>query len=122
MTTISKKLKIPEPPVKDGSAKYTGVKGCAECHAGPAKGYQFTKWRTSKHAEAYASLSTPAAYKIAAEMQVREDPRASTACLRCHATAYHEPSGGVLETLRGVRGRRLRGMPRRRAAPTPRRP
>ena len=93
-----KKLKIPEPPVNDGSPKYTGVKGCAECHAGPAKGYQFTRWRTSKHAEAYASLSTPAAYKIAAEMQVKEDPRASTACLRCHATAYHEPSGGVLES------------------------
>lgn len=92
-------LEIPEPPrLKNGSPKYGGVQTCAACHAGASRGYQFSKWRKSRHASAYASLATPGAYEIAAQMGVRGDPRSSPACLKCHATAYHAPSGGVLNS------------------------
>ena len=48
-------------------------------------------------------------------------PRASPAirepapqCLKCHATAYHQPAAGVQETYAVPRRRRLRSVPRRR--------
>ncbi len=67
---------------------------CAECHAGASMGYQFSKWRESRHAQAYAVLSTPRAEEIAAEAQLTGDPRTSVECLQCHSTAYHAPSAG----------------------------
>ncbi len=77
--------------------KYTGVAACAECHTGADSGYQFSKWRDSKHARAYADLGTPRGYAIAKQMNVQGDPQTSMACLKCHATAYSYPSAGVLE-------------------------
>jgi len=90
---------LPDPPLaKDSGRRYTGVMACAECHAAPAMGYQFARWRDSRHADAYAVLGTPAGAAMAAQMGVTGDPRASTKCLACHATAYHEQSDGVLAT------------------------
>ncbi|MCR4414285.1 MAG: beta-propeller fold lactonase family protein [Thermoguttaceae bacterium] len=79
--------------------KYTGSLACGTCHAGRDHGFQFSKWRASKHADAYASLSTPEGWRIAAEMGVQVDPRTSTTCLKCHSTAHREPAGGVLESF-----------------------
>ncbi len=88
---------LPPPANPDKSKpKYTGTMSCAKCHKGRATGYQFSQWRTSAHAGAYAVLGTPAAAKIAREMNVRGDPLRSTACLACHATAWHDPAGGVM--------------------------
>ena len=50
-------------------------------------GYQFSKWRMSKHAQAYATLATPRAAEIAKEMGEAGDPQAAPACLKCHTTA-----------------------------------
>ena len=89
-------LKPPPPPNgKESKAKYTGAAACAGCHRGPEKGYQYTKWRTSKHAEAYAVLGTAESRRIAAEMGVQEDPRTSPSCLKCHATVYHRLAAGL---------------------------
>lgn len=74
--------------------KYTGSLACAECHKGPDRGYQFSKWRMSAHAHAYAVLSTPRANEIAQEMKVADNPLTAPKCLKCHTTAYHKPSGG----------------------------
>lgn len=93
------KLAAPELAVRDSpGTQYTGVAGCAACHTGPQMGFQFSKWRTSKHAQAYASLGTPQARDIARQMGLQDDPRVSGECLKCHATAYHDPASGVLET------------------------
>ncbi len=78
--------------------KYVGVMACAECHKGPEMGYQFSHWRMSKHADAYAVLGTAAASSIAQEMGVTGDPLTEPACLKCHTTAYHRPAGGFLES------------------------
>ncbi|OHB72367.1 MAG: hypothetical protein A2V70_16420 [Planctomycetes bacterium RBG_13_63_9] len=78
--------------------KYIGTLGCAACHKGPMMGYQFSKWRMSGHANAYAVLGTPAAESIAKEMGIQGDPLAAPACLKCHTTAHHRPAGGFLES------------------------
>lgn len=66
--------------------KYVGAKACGECHSAAEMGFQFSKWRLSRHALAYASLSTPRAREIAAAQGLTEDPQLSDACLKCHAT------------------------------------
>lgn len=79
--------------------KYLGSQACGTCHAGREHGFQYSRWRASKHADAYASLSTPEGWRIAAEMGIAGDPRTSPACLVCHSTAYRDPAGGVLESF-----------------------
>lgn len=86
-------LQYPAPTQPKGP-QYIGSIECAKCHKSPSMGYQFSLWKTSPHAMAYASLGTPRAQEIAAEMGVKGDPLADPACLRCHATAYHDPAGG----------------------------
>ncbi len=89
----------PAPAVTDQSGPaYTGVAACAECHAGAAWGYQFSKWQASPHADAYANLGTPRARQLAAEAGIQGDPRTSEQCLKCHATAYHRPAAEVRDS------------------------
>jgi YVTN family beta-propeller protein len=94
-----KKLQPPAPALaQDQAPGYTGVAVCAECHAGAAWGYQFSKWQASKHADAYASLGTAKAREMAAAAGVAGDPRTSAQCLKCHATAYHQPAAEAQNT------------------------
>ena len=44
---------------------YVGVRACTECHQGPEAGHQFSIWRVSAHAKAYATLSMPESEEIA---------------------------------------------------------
>lgn len=74
------------PSVGTNEHDYVGVMACAECHQGPAMGYQFSKWRLSAHARAYATLGTSAAYEMASREGVPGDPQRQPQCLRCHAT------------------------------------
>lgn len=82
-----------------GQPKNIGVRICATCHKGPAMGYQFSKWRMSAHATAYAVLGTSDAYEIAKSDGLKEDPQTSKACLKCHTTAYYELSGGSMDII-----------------------
>ena len=66
---------------------YTGVMACATCHDGPKFNFQFSKWRMSRHALAYASLSTPKAISMARDAGIKGDPQKAPQCLKCHATA-----------------------------------
>jgi YVTN family beta-propeller protein len=85
------------PPIaaQSGAPAYVGVYACATCHAGAGQGYQFSKWRMSGHARAFAVLATKRAEEIAAREGVKEPPQTSLACLKCHSTGYHNPAGGV---------------------------
>jgi YVTN family beta-propeller protein len=78
--------------------KYTGVSTCASCHRGRSRGYQASKWRTSPHARAHAVLTTAQADEIAKKMGVKAEPSTAQECLRCHATGYLDPAGGVLDS------------------------
>ncbi|MHC4330970.1 MAG: YncE family protein, partial [Planctomycetota bacterium] len=77
--------------------KYIGTMTCAACHKGPASGYQFSKWRMSAHARAYAVLASDQAYQIAKEQGLNDDPQNNPECLKCHTTAYHRPAQGTME-------------------------
>lgn len=80
-------------PEGTSKLKYTGVMACAACHEGPAMGYQFSRWRVSGHARAYAVLGTPAGRDIASAEGMKGDPQTSPDCLRCHTTgAGHAPT------------------------------
>ncbi len=95
----------PQPPIApQAAAKYTGSHACAECHDAPEKGFQFSRWRETKHARAYETLGTPAAREIAMKTGVAGDPQTSVACLKCHSTAYHRASAGVAETYSILEG------------------
>jgi hypothetical protein len=59
---------FPEPNPSPERPKYAGAEACGACHGGPESGYQFSSWRLSAHARAYAVLSRPAAREIAKEM------------------------------------------------------
>jgi YVTN family beta-propeller protein len=78
--------------------KYTGSIGCAKCHHGSMMGYQYSKWRMSPHAHAYATLATSQAQEIAKQMGVTANPQKSQACLRCHSTAGNPEPGTALES------------------------
>lgn len=66
---------------------YIGAQACAKCHEGNEMGHQFSRWRISGHAEAYASLATPEAKAIARLSGIPEHPQKARVCLGCHATA-----------------------------------
>lgn len=83
---------------KTGKAKYIGTFTCSACHKGPAMGYQFSKWRMSAHARAYAVLASNEAYEIAKQQELKDPPQTSPACLKCHTTAYHQPAGVTAES------------------------
>ena len=64
--------------------KYVGVKGCSMCHKSDAKGNQLKVWSESKHAKAFAVLTSDAAAKIAKEKGLKKPASESTECLVCH--------------------------------------
>ncbi len=80
----------------DDDPQVVGVMVCASCHRGESMGYVASKWRLTRHAEAYAVLGTEAARAMAVAEGVDGDPRRSEACLGCHAT------GGSIPPTRGV--------------------
>ncbi|UCE62222.1 MAG: beta-propeller fold lactonase family protein [Phycisphaerales bacterium] len=78
----------PTKMAKDAKAvkhKYVGVPKCGECHGGPMMNYQFSRWRQSAHARAYAVLGTFGAYETAGAAGVKGNPQESPKCLRCHS-------------------------------------
>ena len=65
---------------------YVGVRVCSECHAGPEAGHQFSIWRRSAHAKAFATLALPESEEIARISGIPEPPHEARVCLGCHAT------------------------------------
>jgi YVTN family beta-propeller protein len=71
-----------------GKFKFVGAMACAACHQQAKMGYQFSQWRQSGHAQAYAVLATERGYKLAGDAGVKSDPQQSPQCLECHTTSY----------------------------------
>jgi YVTN family beta-propeller protein len=93
---LKKTSELPE-MVSDSEFKYAGALQCSNCHDGSSKGYQFSKWRLSQHAQAYSVLTTDKAYEMASSQGIG-DPQISTKCLKCHTTVFANPVGGVLDS------------------------
>ncbi len=85
-------------PINGVKNQYVGSITCAQCHKGPGMGYQYSKWRQSPHARAYAVLGTEQARTMAQQAGVKGDPITAPECLKCHATAYHDPAGGAADS------------------------
>jgi hypothetical protein len=73
-------------PVSVGGAfKYVGVDKCAgTCHKGDSKGKQLEIWQDSKHSQAYKTLQTPEADKIAKDKGFSTPAAETPQCLKCH--------------------------------------
>lgn len=65
--------------------KYVGVKICKMCHQTEKMGKQFDVWQKSPHAQAFDTLKSAAAEKIAKEKGLTKAASESPECLECHA-------------------------------------
>jgi len=80
---------VPAAVPADGKAegpRFAGSDACGACHRGPNRGYQYSIWRSSQHARAWAVLGTARGFEVAKEKGVAE-PQTDPACLKCHAPA-----------------------------------
>ena len=67
------------------SYKYVGVDGCTKaCHKTDAAGKQLDIWKASKHSNAFKSLTTPEADKIAQEKGFTTPAAETPQCVKCH--------------------------------------
>jgi YVTN family beta-propeller protein len=82
--------------------KFVGVMACAKCHGDAQHGFQFSQWRTSKHAQAFAVLASSRAVELAGEAGVKGDPQNCEQCLKCHATGAGSDPASFLKDF-GVR-------------------
>lgn len=67
---------------------YEGTQVCGMCHKTEKAGQQLKIWQESKHAQAYKTLLTPEADKIAAEKGFKTKAAETKECLKCHASGY----------------------------------
>ncbi|MEW6237330.1 MAG: multiheme c-type cytochrome [Candidatus Omnitrophota bacterium] len=93
-------IKIKTPSIEPlPGPTYVGVMVCAKCHRGEEKGYPFSKWRLSSHANAYAILGTTKAEEIARNKGIESNPQEAAECLKCHSTGGGEPAGRFMESF-----------------------
>lgn len=67
---------------------FVGVKKCGMCHKKAKDGEQLKIWKKSKHADAFKTLQTEEADKIAAEKGFKTKAAETPECLECHVTGY----------------------------------
>ena len=69
-------------------SKYVGVKTCGMCHKKEDVGQQLKIWQESKHAQAYKTLQSEEADKIAKDKGFKTKAADTPECLKCHVTGY----------------------------------
>jgi len=94
----------PESAQLSSPHRFTGVMACASCHSGPMFNFQFSKWRMSKHAQAYAALATLRATELAREAGVTGNPQADARCLKCHSTGSAYASASFMKGFEIIDG------------------
>ncbi len=92
---------LPEPEKANGP-KYVGSAVCGSCHRGEEHGHQYSLWRMSPHAQAWAVLSSPKGYKEAADKGITGEPAKAPECLKCHTTGYGAARSDTAYTDEGV--------------------
>ncbi|UCF37252.1 MAG: beta-propeller fold lactonase family protein [Acidobacteriota bacterium] len=79
-------LSAPDPEPDSARSRIVGVQVCGECHTGKDKSYQYSRWKLTPHARAYAVLATPEAYEMAQAEGIEGSPQQAEQCLSCHTT------------------------------------
>jgi hypothetical protein len=74
--------------IPPAGSKYIGSNQCKACHNMPKTGKQYAAWESSAHANAFKTLQTPAADKIAAEKGHKTKAAETAECLTCHVTGH----------------------------------
>ncbi len=74
-------------------ATYVGNSQCKICHNKKDEGEPWAKWKASKHATAFATLSTDAAKEAATKKGVTKPAAEAPECLKCHVTGYDAAKG-----------------------------
>jgi hypothetical protein len=70
---------------KAGAFKYVGATTCVgACHKTESQGKQLDIWQNSKHSQAYKTLQTPEADKIAKDRGFSTPAAETPQCLKCH--------------------------------------
>jgi hypothetical protein len=92
-TLISEKTTTPLPYTKNnisqkkGKYLYVGMEKCASvCHNNKDMGFQYDMVKSSPHANAFHILLSRKAYRYAKKANIKENPRESPVCLKCHVT------------------------------------
>lgn len=67
---------------------FVGVQTCGMCHHTDKQGKQLEIWQNSKHSQAYKTLETPEADKIAKEKGFNTPAAKTPECLKCHVSGY----------------------------------
>lgn len=68
-----------------GQFKYVGATTCVgACHKSEAQGKQFEIWQNSKHSQAFKTLQTSEADKIAKDKGFTTPAAETPQCLKCH--------------------------------------
>lgn len=75
-------------PPSEGEHEFVGVKTCGMCHKKDTDGNQLKVWEGSKHSNAYKTLQTAEADKIAKEAGFETKAVETKECLVCHASGY----------------------------------
>ena len=68
---------------------FIGAEACGMCHKTDKQGKQLDIWKKSKHAEAFKTLQSEKADKIAADLGHKTPAAKTEACLKCHASGYN---------------------------------
>lgn len=68
---------------------FVGAEVCGMCHKSEKRGNQFDIWKSSKHAQAYKTLQTPEADKIAKDKGFSTAAAKTPECLKCHVSGYN---------------------------------
>ncbi len=108
-------------PQRPKPSFYVGSRVCMPCHGGKRGCDQYSLWRLSKHAKAYAALSLPQTFEVAEISGVDIEPRESAICQGCHATAstaepwqidptFHHEDGVQCEVCHGPAGLHVQAM------------
>ena len=70
-----------------GKYLYVGMEKCASvCHNNKDMGFQYDMVKTSPHANAFQILFSKKAARYAKKADIKENPRESPVCLKCHVT------------------------------------
>ncbi|HEX2787617.1 MAG TPA: cytochrome c family protein [Ignavibacteria bacterium] len=65
--------------------KYVGVTTCVgACHKSESQGNQYEIWQNSKHSQAFKTLQTPEADKLAKEKGFTTPAAETPQCVKCH--------------------------------------
>ena len=75
-------------PYYPSKPSYVGTKVCGMCHKKEDVGQQLKIWESSKHSQAYKTLKTEKADKVAKEKGFKTKAVETKECLKCHASGY----------------------------------